>query len=958
MMPRTEGAEGADGAEGARVAQALPSPLLALPPTLWWRIFSRVPVDVRLRCAEVCPAWRDTLRECSVWTRLDLSPGAGLARPATDALLRAAAAKAGGGLEALDVYDCDGARVSYEVLLEVVAANATTLVELRANRRRTSPFFPANIKELLVAAPQLHVLEADVDCAAGIEACRMLRNDGMYVPLRLRRLSVCGLNYQGTGSDDYTTSDDDDAASDEYEYEYTPYTFVASLSAHASLTSLTLEQALLLRFEEDMDAVVDAVIALRLRELELLDCSMDMNSPWLVRLLQCTSLVKLTLSECDVQYPWRVDAAVLLGDALQRNSTLTSLTLGDTGLWHNMCIGVALMNALVAHPSLRELRLVDEKLTINSALHEEDMSAIGATLFALVAANAPALQLLALEGCRPLGDAALAPLLDALPRNTHLRHLACAGTELSESFARDKLLPAVRANSSLRELVTGLECPAAREAEAIVRSRIAVASACAVQRSSAVVMQAGQLLHAVLSPPPSSATDVGAWVHSPSPLLALPSALWLRIFSRVPVDVRLRCAEVCPAWRDTLRERSLWTRLDISPGAGLAHPATDALLRAAAAKAGGGLEALDVSTCLRITTEAVLAVITSNAGALRELRGVGNWSSMHLCVFFDAERDAQHPDFHPGLETLLHSAPNLTLLEADVMCPAADAVLMLRNEGQFRPMRLRQLDVIQGHGIDDGELSEQSLFDIAANLSAHPWLTGLMLPYAASHASVAAGMHAVIDAIITSRLHTLCLGVSAVSPAAAPALVRVLGSSALTSLHIEGDSDENTVLDAPAAALLGNALRSNCTLTNLCLDQIRFWDDAVAAAKVLNSMVAHPSLRILSLNMNSFADKDDAACAGASLFALVVADAPALHELKLTECYHSDALLAPLMVALPRNTHLRRLECGGDDLSEQFARERLLPAVRANSSLREFGTWEDYEAVREVKTILRSRAGH
>jgi hypothetical protein len=41
-------------------------------------------------------------------------------------------------------------------------------------------------------------------------------------------------------------------------------------------------------------------------------------------------------------------------------------------------------------------------------------------------------------------------------------------------------------------------------------------------------------------------------------LSALPRALVLHIFSLLPVDVRLRCAEVCKAWRDALAERSLW----------------------------------------------------------------------------------------------------------------------------------------------------------------------------------------------------------------------------------------------------------------------------------------------------------------------------------------------------------------------------------------------------------------
>jgi hypothetical protein len=62
-------------------------------------------------------------------------------------------------------------------------------------------------------------------------------------------------------------------------------------------------------------------------------------------------------------------------------------------------------------------------------------------------------------------------LFDALPANTHLRTLRCGFSMLSDAFVRDGLLPAVRANSSLRELKTGLPNDAAREAEALVQRR-------------------------------------------------------------------------------------------------------------------------------------------------------------------------------------------------------------------------------------------------------------------------------------------------------------------------------------------------------------------------------------------------------------------------------------------------------------------------------------------------------
>jgi hypothetical protein len=51
-------------------------------------------------------------------------------------------------------------------------------------------------------------------------------------------------------------------------------------------------------------------------------------------------------------------------------------------------------------------------------------------------------------------DACLGPLVDALARNTHLRELRMHGNHMSAAFARAQLLPAVRANTGLRLLVT------------------------------------------------------------------------------------------------------------------------------------------------------------------------------------------------------------------------------------------------------------------------------------------------------------------------------------------------------------------------------------------------------------------------------------------------------------------------------------------------------------------------
>ena len=70
--------------------------------------------------------------------------------------------------------------------------------------------------------------------------------------------------------------------------------------------------------------------------------------------------------------------------------------------------------------------------------------------------------------------------------------------------------------------------------------------------------------------------------------------------------------------------------------------------------------------------------------------------------------------------------------------------------------------------------------------------------------------------------------------------------------------------------------------------------------------------------------------------------------------------LAPIVEALALNRHLRELDLSYNDMSEAFAREQLLPALRANTTLREF-TCETYEPMplaAEAVDLVRRREQH
>jgi hypothetical protein len=438
-------------------------------------------------------------------------------------------------------------------------------------------------------------------------------------------------------------------------------------------------------------------------------------------------------------------------------------------------------------------------------------------------------------------------------------------------------------------------------------------------------------------PPRRSARVAAVAERASSALSPLPLPLVLHVLSLLPVDARARAACVCRGWRTTLEELSLWTRLELSPSSGVAVRVTDAVLAGAAGKARGQLASLDVRGCDFIIFDALLAVVQANAGALREL--CAGASDAAILQALNADR----------VERLLTSAPQLTACHADVFAftRVADACRMLRNEAPFQPLRLRALRADFGLDVDLAFVLE-----LAADLAAHASLKHATLHNAPMH--VLAALDAVVDAALACGLVSLRLLYCRLSPAAVPALVRLLGSGTLTELDI---FERQQLLDGPSAALLGDALRANATLTSLSLQGF-LWRAAHAGAALLGALTGHSSLRTLNLAHNIVREAQPAA--GAALGALVAANAPALTELNLEWGHLNDAALRPLFEALPRNTHLCTLNVRENDLSEAFARDVLLPAVHANTSLRTLVAYNpDYERgnafTREAQALVAAR---
>ena len=97
------------------------------------------------------------------------------------------------------------------------------------------------------------------------------------------------------------------------------------------------------------------------------------------------------------------------------------------------------------------------------------------------------------------------------------------------------------------------------------------------------------------------------------------------------------------------------------------------------------------------------------------------------------------------------------------------------------------------------------------------------------------------------------------------------------------------------------------------------------------------------------------AALGTALAALIAADAPALATLDVSGNELGTAGLGPIVEALPLNRHLRDLKLMGNHLEPDFARRRLLPAVRANTGLRRLQGSKRRRAKTEAEELVSAR---
>lgn len=286
---------------------------------------------------------------------------------------------------------------------------------------------------------------------------------------------------------------------------------------------------------------------------------------------------------------------------------------------------------------------------------------------------------------------------------------------------------------------------------------------------------------------------------------ALPLSLAIDVFSRVPVDQRLRCSALCRSWRALLAHAGFYSNLDFSETSGVAVY-SDALVCAAVTRAGKRLRVLDSGPSLKLHPSSVLYACAFSA-SLTDLRlAAGSYTPQSASFLLPAPNSSRllanrvlytahtfsasltnlrltagsHTPLSVSL--LLATAPNLScLVLGNVVSNVEDAVKILTNAAPFGPLRVLSLCV---EDAPSGVLSRPGLDALTAALPRHASLTALSL-WCAPLADDGA-MDALATAAIAQRLHSLTLRYCAFGAATVLPLTNLVSAGWLVELRILG----------------------------------------------------------------------------------------------------------------------------------------------------------------------------
>ena len=297
-------------------------------------------------------------------------------------------------------------------------------------------------------------------------------------------------------------------------------------------------------------------------------------------------------------------------------------------------------------------------------------------------------------------------------------------------------------------------------------------------------------------------------------LLALPRLLVVAIFALLPVDTRLRCSEVNRAWRALLADTAFYERLDLSVSSGLAR-FSEALFRAAIAKAGGQLRELNVDGRGKetLSTRTLLDALASNAASLKQLNTCSS------------------PYFTPAEAEEFLEAAHLSVCHMSVEADNVELVRRcLRNDPPYGRLRLNGL-YVQGEGQLD---SLQNLKAFCTDLIKHPSLTGIIIIHQAS-LGTAAAMRVFVNAAIALRVLVICLIFCGCTRFCVPELTRLIEAPGLVR-NISIDIDDVELFEAGAETdQFCAAARASASLKHLTLNECGTNPDAAAVAAFINA---------------------------------------------------------------------------------------------------------------------------
>jgi len=231
---------------------------------------------------------------------------------------------------------------------------------------------------------------------------------------------------------------------------------------------------------------------------------------------------------------------------------------------------------------------------------------------------------------------------------------------------------------------------------------------------------------------------------------------------------------------------------------------------------------------------------------------------------------------------------------------------------------------------------EQSVLDLASALSVHSALEHLII----SEVPLTNSVDALVDAAISAGIKKVGIDKCGLSQTALPALGRLLQSPGFELLGVWNDdvsADHPSLFEGPALPTFFEALRNSTSLKTLKLEDFYLWKDMAVATQLFAVLEVLPALQELSTAGNYTDGTPAVQQAAGECLARLIARSTSLQVLKLSGNELGENGLAPIFGALRNNSSLVELKLWSEHISADFARDVVLPAVRANTCLRKFG---------------------